>query len=125
MITKSKFAVMAGIVSLLFLTVLPGFAEEKAEEKQGKAVVSETELNQTAKAYAKIMEIQQGFQQSIQEAGDDRKKIQALQEDANKRMTKAVEKEGLDLQTYSKIIQTVKADADLRNDFMEKLEQIE
>lgn len=124
---KTNFAIMACIVSLVFLSALPGFAQEKQEETRvpKKSSVSEAELEQTAKAYAKIIRIQEDFQQSVQQAENDPKKLQAMQEEANEQMTRVVEKEGLDLQTYTNIIYTVKADADLRKEFMEKLEQIE
>ncbi|MDZ7696304.1 MAG: DUF4168 domain-containing protein [Deltaproteobacteria bacterium] len=121
MIKKTTFACMVNISLFLLFVSVPGLAQERL----GKAAVSDEELTQAAKAHVKIMEIQENFQQSLREAGPDYKKVQALQEAANKKMTQAVEEEGLELQMYDKIIQTVKADADLKEEFMRKVKEFQ
>ncbi len=125
--TRLKIAAVLGAFSLIFLSALPCFSNEKQGEAgaPGPETITEIEMEQAAKAYAKIMEMQQDLQQSIQQAGDDRQKIQALQENANRKMSKAVEDEGLDVQRYTKIIQNVQMDNTSRKRFMEKLKQIE
>ncbi len=114
-------ACMAGIGLFLLFGSVPGLAQEK----QGKALVFDEELTRAAKAHVKIMEIQAHFQQAAREAEPDYEKVQALQKEAHKKMTQAVEEEGLELQMYDKIIQTVEADADLKEEFMKKLKQVQ
>ncbi|MFO7986114.1 MAG: DUF4168 domain-containing protein [Desulfatiglandaceae bacterium] len=121
MTKKTMFACMAGIGLFLLFALVPGLAQERL----GKAAVSDEELTQTARAHVKVMEIQENLQESLREAEPDYKKVMALQQAANEEMTRAVEEEGLDLQMYEKIIQTLEADADLKKEFMRKFEELQ
>ncbi|MFP4087651.1 MAG: DUF4168 domain-containing protein [Desulfobacteraceae bacterium] len=121
MIKKTTFACMVNISLFLLFASVPGLAQERA----GKAVVSDEELTQVARAHVKIMEIQENLQQSLRKAEPDYKKVAALQEAANEQITRAVEEEGLDLQMYDMIIQTVEADNELKEEFMRKLKQFQ
>ncbi len=124
MIKKTGSAILVAGLCLLFLFVLPASAQEGQPDVGDSGSVTEAELDQAAKAYAKITEVRQDFQQSLQEA-ENQEQIQNLQARANQKMTKAVEEEGLDVQSYNKIIQAVKMDEELREDFMNKLENIQ
>ncbi|MFP3927693.1 MAG: DUF4168 domain-containing protein [Desulfobacteraceae bacterium] len=126
MIRKRGFAVIGAAVALLFALSLPGWAQE-GQGQPGAAEaeeVSNQELEQAVKAYAEITQVREKFQQELQSAeGQD--EVQDLQTEANEEMTQAVEEQGLDVQGYNRIIEAVKMDEELREDFMSKLENIQ
>ncbi len=122
MIKKTGLAIVLGSISLLFLLALPGFAQQH-QQRQQLPPVSDSDLSKAANAYVEITGIQEEFQQSIQQAGNDKEKIQQLQREANADMIEAVEEEGLDAERYNQIIQSVRADEDLSDKFLSKVEK--
>lgn len=129
MIRKTSLTIMLGSISLLFLSALPGFAQQQQQrqqqpppqQQQKLPPVSEGDLDKAANAYVKISRIQEGFQQSVQQAGNDKQKMQELQTKANAKMIKAVQGEGLDAERYNQILQAVRTDKDLSEKFMSKV----
>ncbi|MFO7985413.1 MAG: DUF4168 domain-containing protein [Desulfatiglandaceae bacterium] len=131
MIKKTSLAITVGSVALLFLLALPGFAQQQQQrqqqpppqQQQQAPSVSEEDLNKAANAHVKITRIREDYQQSLQQAGDDKQKMQELQTKANDNMIKAVEGEGLDAQRYNEILQAVRSDKALNQKFMNKVKK--
>lgn len=127
MIRKTSLAIMLGSISLLFLLALPGFAQQQQQQppkqQQQMPPVSEGDLDKAANAYVKVGQIQEGIQQELQQAGDDKQKVQELQTKANAAMVKAVEAEGLDAERYNQILQAVRTDKDLSEKFLGKVQK--
>jgi glucose/arabinose dehydrogenase len=128
---KFGLIIIAGFVCAL-LSALPATAQQESQQQQqgqGGAIqpqveVADAELNKAAAAYVQIAKIQKEFQESLQTAPDPDQK-QELQQKANKKMIQAVEKEGMDVTTYSQVIAAVKSDDNLREKFMERLQEMQ
>jgi mannitol-specific phosphotransferase system IIBC component len=108
----------AVVFCLIFSTVTSAMAQEKTEQE-----VNNAELEKAAIAYREISVINQKFQQSVQQASNhtERKK---LQQQANKKMIKAVEGAGLDVERYNKIMEKIYKDEKLAEEFGSKVDEL-
>jgi len=127
MFRKYRLLPMVAGVSLLLLMALPAMAQEGQQRQSQPGAteleISDAELEKAAEAYAEITEISGEFQQSVQQTQDPEER-QQLQIAANERMIQAVEDTGLDVETYNRIMQQVRADEELKRKFEEKLQNI-
>lgn len=103
---------------LIFSIVTPLMAQEKTEQE-----VNDAELEKAAIAYREIFVISQKFEQSVQQT-PNHKERQKLQEQANKKMAKAVEKSGLDIKRYKKIMKKVYEDEKVAKEFRFKMKDV-
>ncbi|MFP4308207.1 MAG: DUF4168 domain-containing protein [Desulfococcaceae bacterium] len=90
----------------------PGAAEEPAVESQ--------EVRKAAQAYKRIGDINQELQEDIQDAGDQEERMQ-MQRDAEAKMIRSIQEVGLDVQTYNQVINAVRTDEELREEFESSL----
>jgi hypothetical protein len=114
---------------VLFFMAMPVIAQQGqqqgqpgAAETQQKIKIGDSELEKAAEAYSNILSIHEEFQASIQQTQDANER-QQLQNKANKKMVKAVESTGLDVDKYTKIMVQVRSDEKLREQFDQKMEQ--
>jgi uncharacterized membrane protein YhiD involved in acid resistance len=103
---------------LIFSIVTSVMAQEKTEQE-----VNDAELEKAAIAYREISVINQKFQQSVQQASNHIERKE-LQKQANKKMVKAVEKSGLDVERYNKIMGKVYKDEKLAEKFGSKMDDL-
>lgn len=103
---------------LVFFMAVPTVAQEGAGQK-----ISDTELEKAAEAYVEIAMISQEFQQNVQQTNDEKER-QEIQQKANERMIKAVEKAELDVETYNKIMGEVSKDEELSKEFSAKIQDM-
>ncbi|MFP3871188.1 MAG: DUF4168 domain-containing protein [Syntrophobacteria bacterium] len=114
-------------VCLVLCMALPAAAQKGYQwqgqpgESESQPQISNAELEKAAEAYAEIRKINQGFQQSLQEAKDSSER-QKLQEQANKDVVQAVEDTGLEVQKYNSIMRQIGENEELRKEFSEKVE---
>lgn len=74
-------------------------------------------LEPFAGAYKEISEIHTTYQERIIQA-DDPTKSEALQEEANRKMSQAVTEHGLTISDYNAIFQSIQSDPALKEEFM-------
>lgn len=108
---------------LIMTLVLGGFAGftalpiSQAQDVGGQAPedVSKQDLQMFANAYVQVSEIWNAYEPMINNAGEmDR--ARALQQEANRKMNRAVEDEGLSVAQYNAIFSLVKEDPALREE---------
>ena len=125
--TFAAFTMMAGLAAAVGA---PGIAI--AEEREGPAepqiappgTVSETELDNFTKAAAKVMTIRRGYEPAM-EAEDEDDRRDALEEQADAEMVRAVHDEGLSVERFNSIYLASLSDPDLRGRIMQKLRAME
>jgi len=95
-------------------------AEEAAPAQN--ANVSDEALKAFAKAYVEVDKIRLAYEPSFRNAQDPQQ-AQSIQQEATVKMEKAVEQQGLTSETYVKIFNTVKDDAELRGKTIKLIEE--
>jgi GTP1/Obg family GTP-binding protein len=84
--------------------------------------ISDKELGAFAKAYAEIQQIRSQYEPSLQKT-KDAKESERLQQEANAKLKKTLDKQGLSVDRYNKIYAAVNANADLRRKALKLVEQ--
>ena len=82
--------------------------------------IGESELDKVAQAYKAIKSIKENVYQELKDLNDSEKTVQKLEE-AGEDMVKAVERQGLDFETYNEAMEAVKTDEELRKSLNRKL----
>ncbi|TWI77505.1 uncharacterized protein DUF4168 [Desulfobotulus alkaliphilus] len=127
MYKKSFYAIVALSLCFFAFMTVSAIAQEAYQSPYtpGQAMdISNSDLNKAAEAYIKISEINQDFQKAVQDVESPEER-QSLQVSANEKMLEAVEKTGLDAQSYNMIVQQVGANEDLRQQFTAKLRDLQ
>jgi len=123
---KLFYGGIACVICLLFCIAAPSLAQQGQQYQQYEPSpeldVADQELEQAAEAYAHVIEIQQDFQQTVQDDISQEKR-QKLQNEANEKMIQSVKQSGLDLDRYNEIMQAMGNDAELRERFTAKVAQ--
>ncbi len=109
MLRKYHLLLMAAMMCLVFFAALPATAQLQ---------ISDEELKKAATANVEVMRINQEYQQSLLQAKDQAQR-QEHQRAANQKMVQAIQKAGLDGETYNQIMAQVNQDENLRRKFME------
>lgn len=128
MLKQCVLSSAAVAVCLVFFMALPSMAQETQQQRQPgddglPPGISEAKLEKAAEAYSEIRVIHDRFQQSVQKT-EDQDERQRLQQEANKKMVRAVEKTGLDLQSYNNIMVKVRKNEDVNARFSEKMQEL-
>ncbi len=105
----------------LLLVGSPAGAQQASKQD---TEISDAQLGQAAEAYMEITKIGESFREEIQKAEDENERYQ-LQQQANQKMTEAVQDTGLQVQEYNEIIQGVQEDSEKMKDFMAKLQDLQ
>lgn len=112
-------------ITLLAATVLTVTAQENsAASSEIQQEISDTDLDNAAQAYAQMQTIHGEFQQSVQQTQDQEER-QQLQNQTNEQLILAIEQTGLDVDTFNHIMAQVQSDEQLRETFIEKIENIQ
>ncbi|MCA9500037.1 MAG: DUF4168 domain-containing protein [Nitrospira sp.] len=91
----------------------PQTVESQSMQKE----LIEPNLEPFAGAYKEISQIHTAYKERIIQT-DDPSKSEALQEEANQKMTQAVADHGLTITDYNKIFQSIQNDPALKEEFM-------
>ncbi|WP_179953432.1 DUF4168 domain-containing protein [Desulfobotulus mexicanus] len=121
------YGVLALCVCVFAFMAVSATAQDAYQEPamSGKTMeVSDADLQKAAEAYVEIVQINQAFQESVQDV-DTPEERQSLQVNANEKMLGAVEDAGLNAQSYNMIVQQVGADENLRQEFTAKLRALQ
>lgn len=90
---------------------------------QGKSPqISDKELAAFAKAYAEVQQIRSQYEPSLQKT-KNAKETERLQQEANARLKKTLDKQGLSVDRYNQIYAAVNANEDLRRKALKLVEQ--
>jgi uncharacterized protein DUF4168 len=90
---------------------------------QGNATqISDRELTAFAKAYTEVQQIRSQYEPSLRKT-KDAKESERLQQEANARLKKTLDKEGLSIDRYNKIYAAVNANEELRRKALRIVEQ--
>jgi GTP1/Obg family GTP-binding protein len=79
-------------------------------------------LEAFAKAYTEVGQIHSSYEERIIQSADERK-AEALQQEANQKMTQAVADHGLTIEDYNTIFKAIQTDPALKEEFMTVLHQ--
>lgn len=84
--------------------------------------VSERELTAFAKAYTEVQQIRSQYEPSLQKTKDARES-ERLQQEADTKLKKTLDKQGLSIDRYNKIYAAVNANEELRRKALKIVEQ--
>jgi hypothetical protein len=84
--------------------------------------IEETQLRSFAKAYAEVQKIREFYEPQLGTAQDAQKSSE-IEREARSKITEAIGKEGLTLDSYSQIVQTANADEALRKRIIELINE--
>jgi hypothetical protein len=114
--------VLVLIISVFGLMPLAGLNAQQValESTQGELV--RNNLEAFAKAYTEVGQIHSSYEELIIRSGNE-SKADALQQEANQKMTQAVEDHGLTIEDYNTIFRAIQSDPGLKEKFMTVLNQ--
>lgn len=128
-IVGNIFSAVIGLFSLLFPPALyaqgsaqPPSTGQPTMQSQPQKSVSDKELQSFAKAYVEVEEIRASHEASLSQAQKP-EQAQKIQQEANAKMVKAVEKQGLTAETYNQILTAVNSDGALAKKALELIEK--
>jgi hypothetical protein len=126
---KTILIVLVGILTMGLMAAPVGAQDQSQQQPQTTDTdstqrISDGQLEKVAEAYIEIRQIHEEFQQSVQKAHDEEKRLQ-LQQQANQMMVAAVENTGIEVETYNSVIQQVQVSERLSQRFIEKIQGIE
>jgi len=102
----------------------PGYQEPGQPGGIGSELpITDAELEKAAVAYVEIAKIEQKLQDAVQQHAQDSDQRQALQTAANKRMAEAIENAGLEVETYTAIMDQVQSNQELGVKCTEEVQQ--
>ncbi len=109
-------------ITLLAAMVLTATAQENTDQTSGmQQEISGTDLDNAAQAYVQMQLIHSEFQQSVQQTEDNEAR-QQLQHQANEQLLAAIQETGLNVETYNHIMSQVQSNEELRETFIEKVQ---
>jgi uncharacterized protein DUF4168 len=113
-------------VANIWLPILIGVALACAPSRafgQGNSTqISDRELAAFAKAYTEVQQIRSQYEPSLRKIKDP-KESERLQQEANAKLKKSLDKEGLSIDRYNEIYAAVNANEELRRKAMRIVEQ--
>jgi Domain of unknown function (DUF4168) len=99
------------------------FSSALAQQTPNKATtIEEPQLRSFAKAYVEVQKIRAFYEPQLGTAQDPQKSSE-IEREARSKITEAIGKEGLTLDSYSRIVQTANADESLRKRIIELINE--
>jgi hypothetical protein len=115
-------------VTIFFLAVLfvvirmPGPTHAQENPNRQAATVDEGKLRSFAKVYVQVEKIRQTYGPQLKETQDPQKNIE-IQKEAKSKIDGALAQEGMTVESYSQVVQTVNGNEDLRKKAIEFIDQ--
>jgi GTP1/Obg family GTP-binding protein len=107
----------------IFAASLAVLSPVVAQQSPNKgATIEETHLRSFAKAYAEVQKIREFYEAQLGTAQDPQKSSE-IEREARSKITAAIGREGLTLDSYSQIVQTANADESLRKRIIELINE--
>ncbi len=97
------------------------YKEQQQQEQKQKTEYSDQEIKSFAKAYSQVKDIQKDYSQEISQISD-KQKAQKLQDKYSSQMISKIKDEGLTVQKYNQISQSMTADEELREKVQKMIE---
>ncbi|MDQ2068684.1 DUF4168 domain-containing protein [Natronospira bacteriovora] len=91
-------------------------------QEQEAPEVSDAQVEAFVDAYVAVNEVREEYTERLQNAADQ-EQAQQLQQEANEEMTAAINDSGMDVEEYQEVAMAVNADADVREQVTEMLEE--
>jgi Domain of unknown function (DUF4168) len=99
------------------------FSSALAQQTPNKGTtIEEPQLRSFAKAYVEVQKIRAFYEPQLGTAQDPQKSSE-IEHEARSKITEAIGKEGLTLDSYSRIVQTANADESLRKRIIELINE--
>jgi GTP1/Obg family GTP-binding protein len=89
---------------------------------QGSPPISDKDLAAFARAYTEVQQIRAEYEPTLRKT-KDAKQSERLQQEANAKLKKTLDKQGLSIDRYNKIYAAVNANEDLRRKTLKMVEQ--
>jgi len=115
-------AIMNKLLSVIFGIALICGPSTALAQGNSNNQVSDQELTAFAKAYAEVQQIRSQYEPSLQRT-KDAKESERLQQEANAKLKKTLDKQGLSIDRYNKIYTAVNANEALRRKALKMVEQ--
>jgi len=110
------------LLSVIFAIALICGSSRALAQGNSNTQVSDQELTAFAKAYAEVQQIRSQYEPSLQKT-KDAKESERLQQEANAKLKKTLDKQGLSIDRYNKIYTAVNANEALRRKALKMVEQ--
>jgi Domain of unknown function (DUF4168) len=113
------------MIAAIFLLAasLAVFSSALAQQTPNKGTtIEEPQLRSFAKAYVEVQKIREFYEPQLSTAQDPQKSSE-IEREARSKITEAIGKEGLTLDSYSRIVQTANADESLRKRIIELINE--
>ena len=123
--TPMSLKSLSVLLVIIFALILVQNRTVQAEVGETPAVheeISGNILEPFAGAYKEVSEIHSSYEQRIVKSQDPAQ-ADALQQEANQKMTQAVTDRGMTIEDYNALFQTIQNDPDLKKKFMTVLNQ--
>jgi len=116
--------VMMASAGLAWLSTAAIRAQEKSKDQRPSqpTSVGDKELRSFAKSYIEFHKIRMEYEPALNKANDPQERSK-LEQDAVAKFGKAVEKQGLTLESYFRIFQTVNANENIREKALKLIEE--
>jgi hypothetical protein len=118
---RSLCILLAGLFFLTFTSLPVSAQENQPQGSEPDLEITNTDLNNAARAYTQMQMIYQEFQQSVQQTQDQTER-QQLQDQANDKLVNAIEESGLDVKMYNHILAQVQSNDQLKKEFIKKIQ---
>lgn len=118
-------AILGAILALMLPTGLPlAHAQQlpRQQPSQQGNDISEEELRAFAKAYMELQEIRLKYEPTLKDAQDPRE-IEKVQREALSRVEESLERQGLNVESYNRILVAVNRDEQLRKKTLKLIEE--
>lgn len=113
------FSAVLSIITLITLVPKSGHAQEPSSPSAG---IEDGKLRSFAKVYVQVEKIRQTYGPQLKEAQDPQKGME-IQKEAKSKIDNALAQEGMTVDSYSKTVQTVNGNEELRKKAIEMIDQ--
>jgi Domain of unknown function (DUF4168) len=119
----AKISIYIFFLAVLFLVIrtsAPTHAQETPNREAGK--VDDGKLRSFAKVYVQVEKIRQTYGPQLKETQDPQKNME-IQKEAKSKIDDALAQEGMTVESYSQVIQTMNGNDELRKKAIEFIDQ--
>jgi GTP1/Obg family GTP-binding protein len=96
--------------------------QQPMPQEQEAPEVTDAQVEAFVDAYVAVNEVREEYTERLQNA-EDQEKAQQLQQEANEAMTAAISDSGMEVEEYQEVAMAVNADAEVRDQVTEMLEE--
>jgi len=118
--TIASYIFFLVVLFLVVRTPVPAHAQETPNPQAGK--VDDGKLRSFAKVYVQVEKIRQTYGRQLKETQDPQKNAE-IQKEAKSKIDDALAKEGMTVESYSQVVQTMNGNDELRKKAIEFIDQ--